>query len=199
MIRVIVSARFRHVDDSVDLEIPAEMPAAQLATNLAAALSSASSDAKQKDPPSGSGAYQIYVESLNRVLAPTETLADANLWDGSSLVLDSFTSAKLIYTDTNNTKISFPIEKHSVLLGRIEENTSEPSSIVDLGGLDGYEYISLSHAKMCFENNQWQLEHLSSTNKTYHNDIELTEKDPVILTDGDTIRLAAIELEFRLA
>lgn len=81
MERVIVTVKGAHDVRGRDLEVPAEVEAVRLVLLLAQAL--------QWDGTIGgrSVPYTIYAEPPGRVLRPTETLADAGVWDGAQLIL----------------------------------------------------------------------------------------------------------------
>lgn len=81
MERVIVTVKGAHETRGRDLEVPAEVEAVRLVSLLAQAL--------QWDGAIGgrSVPYTIYAEPPGRVLRPTETLADAGVWDGAWLIL----------------------------------------------------------------------------------------------------------------
>lgn len=81
MERVIVTVKGAHETRGRDLEVPAEVEAVRLVSLLTQAL--------QWDGAIGGGSvpYTIYAEPPGRVLRPTETLADAGVWDGAWLIL----------------------------------------------------------------------------------------------------------------
>ncbi len=81
MERVIVTVKREGEARVRDLEVPAQVEAQRLVDLIAAALR------WQTDPAGQRLAYQIEAQPLGRRLAPTETLEDAGVWDGSWLVL----------------------------------------------------------------------------------------------------------------
>ncbi len=56
--------------------------------------------------------------------------------------------------------------------------------------------ISLRHLKLSYHNNQWWAEDLDSTNGSYLNDLEI--ESPVVLTNGDELRLGQIFVTIRI-
>jgi pSer/pThr/pTyr-binding forkhead associated (FHA) protein len=56
--------------------------------------------------------------------------------------------------------------------------------------------ISLRHLKLSYHNNQWWAEDLNSTNGSYLNDIEI--ESPVVLTNGDELRLGQIYMTIKI-
>jgi hypothetical protein len=81
MERVIVSVQLDDDGEVRDLELPAEIEAARLAELIARALGWTADLAGQ------STRYEIEAQPLGRALKPSESLADAGVWDGSILVL----------------------------------------------------------------------------------------------------------------
>lgn len=71
-----------------------------------------------------------------------------------------------------------------VYIGRGEENQ------VKLTG----SYASHRHTRIIFRDGKYFLEDLGSTNGTYINGVRITE--PVMLRDGDLIRVAGVTLQF---
>lgn len=57
------------------------------------------------------------------------------------------------------------------------------------------ETISLRHCKLGFHNKQWWAEDLGSTNGSYLN--ETLIQAPIVLTDGDTLRLGLINISLK--
>jgi pSer/pThr/pTyr-binding forkhead associated (FHA) protein len=58
--------------------------------------------------------------------------------------------------------------------------------------------VSRSHARMRFENQQWLIENLSTTNPVQVNDREVrVGEGPRVLVDGDLIRLGEVVLRYR--
>jgi hypothetical protein len=75
--RVIVSVRRRGDAELADFEVPTDLTGAELAEQFAGILGA----------PGGTAPLTIQLVSRGRVLAPRETLAEAGVWDGASLVL----------------------------------------------------------------------------------------------------------------
>jgi hypothetical protein len=75
--RVIVSVRRRGDAQIAEFEVPTDLSASELAQQFAEILGA----------PTGATPLAIQVASLGRALAPNETLAEAGVWDGASLVL----------------------------------------------------------------------------------------------------------------
>jgi pSer/pThr/pTyr-binding forkhead associated (FHA) protein len=87
--------------------------------------------------------------------------------------------------------------KDDVLIGR-EDAASNIYPNVDLtphGGEEGG--VSRKHARIFFQNGQYMIEDLDSTNSTFVNRQRLTPKTPTPLNDNDEVRLGRVLLRFR--
>jgi pSer/pThr/pTyr-binding forkhead associated (FHA) protein len=86
-------------------------------------------------------------------------------------------------SDENNPRqFSIPL----VTLGR------DPASDVCLD----HPTVSLRHCRLAFHNKQWWAEDLESTNGSYLNDIQI--ESPIVLTDGDELRLGEIHIKINI-
>jgi hypothetical protein len=79
MERVIVEVKLHGEDRGRDLEVAPDLPVAELAGVVAQALGWPHSDG----PAAG---YAVEATPPGRTLRPNETLADAQAWDGATLV-----------------------------------------------------------------------------------------------------------------
>ena len=52
--------------------------------------------------------------------------------------------------------------------------------------------VSESHCFIFYENNEWKIEHLSNTNPTWLNNISLEHNLPMVLRDGDNLKVADV-------
>ncbi len=77
---IIASVKRENEPAERDLIVPAETPSSQLSSLIAEALN------WQTDADGKAVSYQIVADPPGRVLAPNETLADAEAWDGTRLV-----------------------------------------------------------------------------------------------------------------
>jgi pSer/pThr/pTyr-binding forkhead associated (FHA) protein len=85
-----------------------------------------------------------------------------------------------------NRPLSRQYKKPEVILGR------EP-------GCDFFiddKTVSSRHARLSYHHQQWWLEDLASTNGTFLNDEAITS--PVVITQGDEMRLGHIELSIQI-
>jgi len=78
---VIVTVKRENEARVRDLEVPADMPSAQLASLIAEWCG------WNQDPGGKPVRYEIHSTPPDRILAPDETLAQAQAWDGAWLVL----------------------------------------------------------------------------------------------------------------
>ena len=65
--------------------------------------------------------------------------------------------------------------------------------------VEGNEAISRVHARILYAGDQFVVEDMGSSNKTYINGDVLAPHDPVALRDGDTLRLANEEFTVWIA
>jgi pSer/pThr/pTyr-binding forkhead associated (FHA) protein len=87
--------------------------------------------------------------------------------------------------------------KDSILIGR-EDPMSNIYPDVDLtphGGEEGG--VSRLHARIFYENDQYQIEDENSTNFTFLNRQRLAAKTPMPLHDNDEIRFGRVMLRFK--
>jgi hypothetical protein len=56
--------------------------------------------------------------------------------------------------------------------------------------------VSSQHARLSYHQNQWWLEDLASTNGTFLNGIQVTT--PVVITDGDLLRLGQVGVKISI-
>ncbi|MDQ6670024.1 MAG: PASTA domain-containing protein [Chloroflexota bacterium] len=77
MQRIVVAVRRRGEALETDVEVPTDVSAAELAERLARSLGA----------PAGNARLELRAVSLGRALRPDETLDEAGLWDGTTLVL----------------------------------------------------------------------------------------------------------------
>jgi hypothetical protein len=68
---------------------------------------------------------------------------------------------------------------------------------IDLGPYGGSQAgVSRHHACLVYQNNQWLLEDLASTNGTFVNGTKIAPHQPAALKTGDLIRCGQLELRF---
>jgi len=92
------------------------------------------------------------------------------------------TDKKNLYFEVANV---FPLDGASFIIGR-----GKSCDIV----IDDF-YLSARHVKLWAENDEWCIEDLKSTNGTYINEIKI-DSEPLILDNGDKIRIGQLEFSF---
>ena len=76
----------------------------------------------------------------------------------------------------------YPLDTEHIIIGRSEKCDI---SINDL-------YMSTRHVQLCFEDGEWYIADLGSTNGTYINGRKMKD-EPLILDSGDTIKIGQLE------
>ncbi|RME74955.1 MAG: FHA domain-containing protein [Chloroflexi bacterium] len=70
---------------------------------------------------------------------------------------------------------------------------------IDLGPYGGSKAgVSRRHARLLFQDGQWFLEDLASTNGTFLNGIKIAPHQLVVFKDGDRIRCGQVELQLKI-
>ncbi len=105
---------------------------------------------------------------------------------GRKLSESGTVSAELVAMDPAKEARHYPLSSSSVYLGRTEDN--------DIIVRD--DRVSGRHAKLCFEEGQFWIEDLDSTNRTYVNGERITKKSP--LKNEDLIKIGATIFKFKL-
>ncbi len=80
---------------------------------------------------------------------------------------------------------SFPLDKPVTVIGREAEMCQY---------LEAKVYVSRKHAKFILANNELYIENMSSTNRTYVNNILIPSDAPTLLNDGDEIGLGGKQI-----
>ncbi|MGK7922803.1 MAG: FHA domain-containing protein [Trichodesmium sp.] len=119
--------------------------------------------------------------------------------DSSNPTLITETIAKLIPKQVSAPIPEFIIDSNNAIIGKFDPNIGPVE--IDLDGFYGDETVSYSHAEIYFENNQWQIKDMGSSNGIY---IKPTGKTrfgyrinrPEILNSGDEIAIGKIRLLF---
>lgn len=93
--------------------------------------------------------------------------------------LQLITNKKSLYFDVNSV---YPLDKDIMVIGRGEKCDI---SINDL-------YMSTRHVQLWFEEGEWYIADLASTNGTYINGRKMKD-EPFILDSGDTIKVGQLE------
>jgi hypothetical protein len=170
-----------------DLEVPAEIPAMQLERLIAHGLK------WDVDVNGLALRHSIFADPPGRVLGTQETLADARVWDGSSLKFETFVSAYFVAP----TGQCYPLHRSEVVLGRAAPGHTD-DAMINLAAEAGSKTVSHQHALVVFAKGQWQMMHLSDINQTVLNGHTLDRDDRLTLSHGDRVELAAVELVFQL-
>ncbi len=109
------------------------------------------------------------------------------------------TVAKLISKQVGAPITEFIIDSNNAIIGKFDPNIGPVE--IDLDGFYGDETVSSTHAEIYFENNQWQIKDMGSTNGIYIKPIGKTRfgyrmNKPEILNSGDEIAIGKIRLLF---
>lgn len=190
MLRVIVHIQSNHSSHSADLEIPAEVPAEELSQLIARAME------WTQDSNERTLRHSIFADPPGRILNIQETLADAEVWDGSSLTLQAILAA---YFESSGGK-QYPLYRDRVRIGRASRNQSERQNddLIDLSQEERGLTVSHDHARVFYTKGQWQIVHYSQTNETALNGQVLSFDDRMALRDGDVVEVGAVQLIFHL-
>lgn len=202
MERAIINIRHRGDKHSWDLEVPAEIPAAQLALSIAIALGWTESTNDVQ--------YRIKIEPGNRFLQADESLADAGVWDGSTIVLHPM--PRPLHTATgeasavaylqSGTGQKYQIPFHHVTVGRRSAEAESPEDfedLIDLTSESGAKTVSHNHASIQFSNGTWTLKHSAEAlNPTWLNDQVVSPNEVAQLRDGDWLEFGDVRLQFHV-
>ncbi|MDD3766281.1 MAG: FHA domain-containing protein [Eubacteriales bacterium] len=93
--------------------------------------------------------------------------------------LQLLTDKKSLYFDVDSV---YPLDTEHIIIGRSEKCDI---SINDL-------YMSTRHVQLWFEDGEWYIADLGSTNGTYINGRKMKD-EPLILDSGDTIKIGQLE------
>ncbi|MDJ0519985.1 MAG: FHA domain-containing protein [Trichodesmium sp. MO_231.B1] len=109
------------------------------------------------------------------------------------------TVAKLISKQVGAPITEFIIDSNNAIIGKFDQNIGPVE--IDLDGFYGDETVSSTHAEIYFENNQWQIKDMGSTNGIYIKPTGQTRfgyriNKPEILNSGDEVAIGKIRLLF---
>ena len=109
------------------------------------------------------------------------------------------TIAKLISKQVGAPITEFIIDSNNAIIGKFDPDIGPVD--IDLDGFYGDETVSSTHAEIYFENNQWQIKDMGSTNGIYIKPRGKTRfgyrmNKPEILNSGDEIAIGKIRLLF---
>ena len=119
--------------------------------------------------------------------------------DSTNPTLINETIAKLIPKQVDAPTAEFIIDSNNAIIGKFDPNIGPVE--IDLGGFYGDETVSYSHGEIYFENNQWQIKDMGSTNGIYIIPTGKTRfgyriNRAEILNSGDEIAIGKIRLLF---
>jgi hypothetical protein len=201
MLRVVLSVRRDGEAQARDVEVPAEVPAEQLAAMLAVALGA---EPSQPPPPV---MYRLLSQPTGVRLRGCSTLAEAGVWDGSALLLQSKQRPQdkvllpAYFEDQSGGGQRYPLRFPALYIGRPSDEApyGAQGELVDLKDAPGGNTVSHQHARLCYADGDWLLTHLSKRNPTWLNGRLLAREQPSELLDGDQLRFGTVELTFRLS
>jgi len=204
MNRVIIHVHVQRSEGPMDydLEVPAHLPAERLSRHLAHALNWHSDDFD----------YHFQVQwPPNKSLKPTQTLAEADLWEGTHLVLSRTPKPRLTPPPQKigerkqaqlrslRTGKSYAISLADMIIGRSTPNTplTERKRLIDLKEEPDGDTVSRKHARLFLKKGQWYLEVLKKTrNRTFCNDRQVEADESCLLHDGDQLKFGRVMLVF---
>lgn len=97
----------------------------------------------------------------------------------------------------NNQRVPLDFQRTEYLIGW-HDATSTIIPDIDLNVVDGGVHgVSRRHAFLRYNNGQWTIEDLGSTNGTFLNESPVTPHTQTILQDKTTIRLGSVKIFFR--
>ncbi len=187
MLRVCVVVSNEHGAPPYDVEVPAEIPAMQLDRLLSHGMG------WDSDAYGQPLRHSIFADPPGRLLGCQETLAEAQVWDGSSLKFETFISAYF----TAASGCCYPLHRSEVVIGRSAPVQAD-DALINLTAEAESKTVSRQHALVTFSKGQWQIMHLSDVNQTLLNGHALEGDDRLTLNAGDCVELAAVTLTFYL-
>jgi len=195
MLRVIVHVKREGETKGRDLELPAEIPIEQWLPNLAMAL-------KWPDPASGVSAwYQVQADPPGRELEPGETLAEAGVWDGATLLFTPIAPEPGDFFLESASGMRYPLGVSPVRLGRRRWGAAQAEAaeeLIDLGAEPEGDTVTHHHARLVFEDGAWTLTLGEKVkNPTYVNEDLLSAGESRALKEGDRLRLGGVTLWLR--
>ncbi len=197
MLRIIINVRQTDQNTDYDLEVPAETPIAELSQYIALALGWQDSIDKDK-------IYSVYSIHPKHVIPPEKSLAEAGIWDGSTLIFDL--SPETGRTRQNNHASSqihlvsksgkrYVISSSPTILGRRTPSTSAITNLIDFGSETAGKSVSRRHAKLEWIDDQWWLTPLhGGHNRTLINGEQIPQKASRTLHQDDEIVLGDLTL-----
>ena len=197
MLRIIINVRQTDQNTDYDLEVPAETPIAELSQYIALALGWQDSIDKDK-------IYSVYAIPPKHVIPPEKSLAEAGIWDGSTLVFDLPSEAR--HAGKNNHESSqihlvsksgkrYVISSSPAILGRRTPSTSAITNLIDFGSETAGKSVSRRHAKLEWTDGQWWMTPLhGGNNRTLIKGEQITQKESRALHQNDEIVLGDLTL-----
>lgn len=193
MLRVVIQAMLEGESSSYDLEVPAEVPASELVGLVARAMGWSAPGCD----------FEVTVQPSGKPLIAAESLADAELWDGTSLLFRRVAqrARPVVQPPVIKTKSGrdHPIAQSIVELGRRRSNEPLSGDLVDLSDELDANTVSHRHARLALTEDHWILSPLaSSRNPTRVNGQIVPENSEYYLMDGDFIQLGNVGFYFYL-
>ena len=190
MIRVIVQIQL--AGDSVwhDLEVPAEVPVKQLGLQIAESMAWGS----------GRASFELTLHPSRRVLGPTESLAEAGIWDGSAIVLRPGAVADDPLAEDEpcleaSSGRAFRLGSPETIIGR--GPTSADMPYIDLGGEPGGNTVSHDHARLTLQGDSWVIKiSPQAKNSSFLDGALLQPSKSYLMTQGARLQLGNVTLTF---
>jgi predicted RNA-binding Zn-ribbon protein involved in translation (DUF1610 family) len=126
------------------------------------------------------GSPMAFKESRSQTEVPIETPQVPKNTSATIVVLQNQKKLLLCHSEGWNLEIST-----GDILGRTNGNHTDK--------LGKFPVISSNHAKLTFENNQWFITDLKSTNKTYVGSTQAQPGVPIAIKNNDVIQLANVK------
>ena len=194
MLRIIVNVRRADQNADYDLEVPAETPMAELSRYISLALG------WQDLIDKGNNCF-VYAMYPERVISSENSLAEAEIWDGSTLVFDllqktseNYHTSSQIHLVSNSGK-RYIISSSPTILGRRTPSTSAIANLIDFGAERSGKSVSRRHAKLEWIDGRWRLTPLhGSHNRTLINSEQITQDESRTVHQHDKIILGDLIL-----
>jgi len=202
MLRVTVNVRKADEILGQDIEVPAEIPVGQLTEMIAQGLG------WNKDNPKDPVFYEVTAEPSGRGVQPHETLAEAELWDGTHLVFKRIHKTHEHSPEPmsmaclrSRSGQSYLLDHSETVIGRgaLGLDLLPGTGHINLGNEPTGRTVSRDHAHIVFDGTQWFLiPSAGALNETTVNAESVESGERRCLSDGDSLQFGGVLLEFHL-
>lgn len=205
MTRVIVYVKREDEVKGRDLEVSAEISMDELSSLIARALH------WEDHPSEQTFDYTVYATPLNRRLDPRETLAQADVWDGSTLVLSVIEKRDRNGEAKQSTVIPqallesesskrYYLTGHRFILGRhsFTAQSEDRAELIDFSAEPHGRTISRRHALLEYEDGEWWITPIhQKQNQTILDGKKLHTGQRYKLKEGARLQLGQVRILFQ--